>query len=283
MCYPDAGIVDDLLVYQFPEHLLLVVNASNIQKDLEWIRQNLAGSVLAEDVSDKTALIAIQGPASEAFLQAFVDLDLAAIGYYRFAHALIALGRGNSQAVPAVISRTGYTGEDGFELYLVSGDASVVWKALLEAGRPYGMIPVGLGARDTLRLEAGYMLYGNDIDETTNPLEAGLGWTVKFAESDFVGRDALERQKEAGLSRRMAALEMTDRAIPRPHQAIYAAGNRAGELTSGTFSPTFERGIGLGYISVDCARTGTDVQVDIRNTRHPARVVKKPMYKRAGE
>jgi aminomethyltransferase len=282
MCYSEGGIVDDLLVYRFPDHLLLVVNASNIQKDLAWIRQNLADGVQAEDVSGDTALIAIQGPSSEAFLQAFADVDLGTIGYYRFANGLITPAPGHRQAVPALISRTGYTGEDGFELYLRSVDASAVWSALLEAGRPQGLMPVGLGARDTLRLEAGYMLYGNDIDENTNPLEAGLGWTVKFRASGFVGQEALERQKEAGLMRRMTALEMTDRAIPRQHHAVLAAGARVGELTSGTFSPTFERGIGLGYVSADSARTGTELQVEIRDALHPARVVKRPMYKRAG-
>jgi aminomethyltransferase len=275
MCYPDGGIVDDLLVYRFEDHLMLVVNASNIAKDLEWIASHLEGDARVENVSDETALIAVQGPVAERFLQRFAEIDLKGIRYYHFATGKVA-------GAEAIVSRTGYTGEDGFELYLPAGDAVPVWRALQERGESEGLALVGLGARDTLRLEAGLMLYGNDIDQTTTPLEAGLAWTVKFGESDFIGRDALERQKAEGVTRRMVALEMLDRAIPRQHYVIGRSGETIGEVTSGTFSPTLERGIGLGYVRRDQAGAGTEVDVEVRGAGHPARLVKKPLYKREG-
>jgi aminomethyltransferase len=275
MCYPDGGIVDDLLVYRFRDHLMLVVNAANIEKDLAWVRDHLRGDARVEDVSDQTALIAVQGPKAAALVQELADVDLEPIAYYHFTTGSVA-------GVDAVISRTGYTGEDGFELYVSPAGAPQVWEALEQKGKTEGLQPVGLGARDTLRLEAGYMLYGNDIDHTTSPLEAGLGWTVKFTDADFVGRDVLERQKADGVTRRMVQIEMLDRAIPRPHYPVWTDGAVAGSLTSGTFSPTFNKGIGLGYLSRENARSGTDVEIEIRNGRHPARVARKPMYKREG-
>lgn len=276
MCYPDGGIVDDLLVYRFPDHIMLVVNASNIEKDLAWIREHLAEGVEVRDVSDETALIAVQGPKSERFLQQFTEIHLASVAYYHFV-------TDEFDGVPAVISRTGYTGEDGFELYLADGDAPAVWRNLSERGRDAGLRPVGLGARDTLRLEAGLMLYGNDIDRSTSPIEAGLGWTVKFGSVDFIGREVLERQKAERPTRRLVAIEMDDRSIPRPHQAVLAAGERVGELTSGTFSPTLQRGIALGYVDTQHHRVGTELEVEIRNERHPGRIVKKPVYRREVE
>jgi len=275
MCYPDGGIVDDLLVYRLDDGLMLVVNASNIDKDLAWIRDHLSAGAHVEDISDRTALIAVQGPHAELFLQEFTSLDLTRIGYYTFQTGSVAAAR-------AIVSRTGYTGEDGFELYLDSQDAASVWRSLREQGEPQGLKLIGLGARDTLRLEAGLMLYGNDIDETTTPLEAGLGWTVKLDSSDFIGRDALVRQKSEGLSRRMVAVDVLDRAIPRPHQPVIKDGRQVGELTSGTFAPTIGHGIGLGYVETPHARVDTDVQVGVRDTLHPARLVRKPMYKRKG-
>lgn len=275
MTYPDGGIVDDLLVYRFPDHLYLVVNASNIDKDLAWIRERVPSGVSVENVSDETALIAVQGPGAETFLQQLVSMELADIPYYHFATGEVA-------GVPAIVSRTGYTGEDGFELYVEGPRAPGVWRTLLEAGGDNGLAPVGLGARDTLRLEAGYMLYGNDIDQTTSPLEAGLGWTVKFRPSGFTGQDVLERQKAEGVPRRMIAIEMLDRSIPRPHFEIFRDGARIGEMTSGTFSPTLGTGIGLAYIEAGAARVGDEVEVEIRGQRHPARIARKPMYKREG-
>lgn len=273
MCYPDGGIVDDLLVYRFPDHLMLVVNASNIEKDLQWVREHLEGDADVEDRSDATALIAVQGPRSEALLQELTQADLATMPYYHFTTSTVA-------GVDAVISRTGYTGEAGFELYVDPPDVPRLWDVLLDGGRPEGLKLVGLGARDTLRLEAGFMLYGNDIDQSTTPLEAGLGWTVKLGEHDFIGRDVLETQKHNGVERRMVQVEMLDRAIPRPHFPIWHDGRPVGELTSGTFSPTFSKGIGLGYIDREYARAGTEVGVEVRQQQHPARLVRKPMYKR---
>jgi aminomethyltransferase len=275
MCYPNGGIVDDLLVYRYPDHVMLVVNAANIDKDLEWVRGHLEGDVLVEDVSDDVALIAVQGPRAQELVQPLVDLDLGAMKYYHF-------GTGCVLGKPATISRTGYTGEDGFELYLEPQDAPDVWRRLLTDGEPLGLKPIGLGARDTLRLEAGYMLYGNDIDAETSPLEAGLGWTVKFTEHDFIGRETLERQKAGGLRRRMVAVEMLDRRIPRPHYPLLAGSDRVGELTSGTFSPTLGRGVGLAYVDPAHARVGTQLDVEIRHDRYPARVARKPLYKREG-
>jgi aminomethyltransferase len=275
MCYPDGGIVDDLLVYRADDHLMLVVNASNIDKDLQWVCDHVKGDVRVENRSDDTALIAIQGPVAESLLSEQTDLDLPSIEYYRFTTGTVA-------GVHALVSRTGYTGEDGFELYLEPADAPPVWRALLDAGRERGLRPIGLGARDTLRLEAGLMLYGNDIDETTSPLEAGLGWTVKFADEPFIGRDILERQKSDGLSRRMVAIDMGDRAIPRQHYPVLVGKEQIGEMTSGTFSPTFGHGIGLAYVRRDVAKVGTDLSVEVRGSAHPARVVRKPMYKREG-
>lgn len=273
MCYPDGGIVDDLLVYRFEDHLMLVVNASNIDKDVEWVCDHVDGDVHVEDESDSTALIAVQGPKAEAFLQEYTDILLGEIAYYHFTTGRLA-------GVDMIVSRTGYTGEAGFELYIEAGDAPRVWQELLRSGEPKGLRPVGLGARDTLRLEAGYMLYGNDIDDTTSPLEAGLGWTVKFGTCDFVGRKVLERQKSEGLKRRMVAIDMKDRAIPRQHYPIAVDGETIGELTSGTFSPTFGRGIGLGYVRADRAKAGTEVAVQVRQASHPGQIVRKPMYKR---
>jgi aminomethyltransferase len=275
MTYPDGGIVDDLLVYRFADYLMLVVNAANIDKDLTWIRDHVTGDVDVEDVSDSTALIAIQGPRAQRILQGLTDTNLAAISYYHFTTGILA-------GVDAVISRTGYTGEDGFELYVAPDNARAVWRALRTAGGEDGVTLVGLGARDTLRLESAYMLYGNDIDAGTSPLEAGLGWTVKFGENDFPGRDIMERQKAEGLPRRLVQLEMLDRAIPRPHYTVWSDGTQVGELTSGTFSPTFGHGIGLGYVRPEYAKPGTELEIDVRGERHPARVVKKPLYRREG-
>lgn len=273
MTYADGGIVDDLLVYRFPDRLMLVVNASNIAKDFEWIESHLEGDAQLQDISDETALVAVQGPRAEGVLQSLADVELSEIGYYHFREGHVA-------RTSAIISRTGYTGEDGFELYVSSGDAPAIWNAL--RAHELAPVPVGLGARDTLRLESAYMLYGNDIDATTSPIEAGLGWTVKFTDRDFVGRSVLEQQKTAGTSRRMVQLEMLDRAIPRPHYPVYAGGRQVGEMTSGTFSPTFGHGIGLAYVEPSSARVGTEVEVDVRGERHPARIVKKPLYRREG-
>jgi aminomethyltransferase len=270
MCYSDGGIVDDVLVYRGADHLMLVVNASNISKDLSWVLEHIAGGVRVEDISDQTALVAIQGPAAAGFVQALTDANIGQLEYYHFVN-------GSVSGTDAIISRTGYTGEDGFELYVSPDQVVDLWQSFLKNGSELGLSPAGLGARDTLRLEAGYMLYGNDIDQTTTPLEAGLGWTVKFAKHEFIGRASLEQQKEEGIQRRMMALEMLGRGIPRPHASILLDGRDIGELTSGTFSPTFNRGIGLGYVQSD-AKPGTEVNVAIRGQLLRARLARKPLY-----
>jgi glycine cleavage system T protein (aminomethyltransferase) len=272
MCRPDGGIVDDLLVYRFADHFMVVVNASNIAKDFEWLMDYCPADVELEDRSDRTALLAVQGPKAPEILQGLVPDAALDLGYYRFLSGKVC-------GVNAVISRTGYTGEDGFELYFDPRQAVQVWEGLMSAGQPHGLEPVGLGARDTLRLEVGYMLYGNDIDDTTSPLEAGLGWTVKFGKGDFTGRDALVRQKEQGLKRRLAGFDLDGRRVPRHDMAIEAGGRALGRVTSGTFSPSLERPIGMGYVESASAQTGTALEIKAGEARLPARIVPRPFYK----
>jgi aminomethyltransferase len=273
MCRPDGGIVDDLLVYRFPDHFMVVVNASNIAKDFEWLMDYCPAEVELEDRSERTALLAVQGPKAPEILQSLVPGDALDLGYYRFM-------TGKVCGADAVISRTGYTGEDGFELYFDPRHATRVWEGLTAAGKEHGLEPVGLGARDTLRLEVGYMLYGNDITDTTSPLEAGLGWTVKFGKDDFVGRDALVRQKEQGLKRRLAGFDLDGRRVPRHDMAIETQGRAVGKVTSGTFSPSLERPIGMGYVESSFAQTGAALEIKAGEARLPARVVSRPFYKR---
>ncbi len=271
MCRPDGGIVDDVLVYRFPEHLMLVVNASNISKDLEWLRSSCPPDAQIEDRSDETALLALQGPEAVRVLRGHVPDAALDLGYYRFS-------TGPLFGADAVISRTGYTGEDGFELYFHPRDAARVWEGLIESGRSAGLEPVGLAARDTLRLEMGYMLYGNDIDDGTTPLEAGLGWTVKMAKPGFAGREALQRQKEEGLKRRLVGIEAEGRRVPRHGMKVLHAGKVVGEVTSGTFGPTLEKAIAMAYVETGAAALGTSLEVEAGATRIAVRVVKKPFY-----
>jgi len=273
LCRADGGIVDDLTLYRLAENrYLMVVNAGNIDKD--WT--HVTSAVPAErarwrNVSDATGLIAVQGPKAEALVGRLADLDVARIGYYRFAH-------GKVGGVAAIISRTGYTGEDGFELYVAADRAAALWHALMEAGRPDGIQPIGLGARDTLRLEMKFALYGNDIDETTNPLEAGLGWVVKPAKGEFIGRDAIEALRGRGVPRKLIGFEMQERAVPRHGYRLLSAGAEAGVVTSGSFAPSLERSIGIGYVRADLAAVGTGLDVEIRGQAHPARVAKTPFH-----
>ena len=273
MCRPDGGIVDDLLVYRYDDHFMVVVNASNIAKDYAWMAgQNTAG-VLLEDRSEVTALLALQGPKAADVLRAHVAAAVLDLGYYRFT-------TGTLFGAPATISRTGYTGEDGFELYFEPGHANAIWNGLVEAGRPHGLEFIGLGARDTLRLEMGYMLYGNDIDDTTSPLEAGLGWTVKLQKGEFTGRDALMKQKAAGLRRKLVGFQLDGRRVPRHGMGI-ASGERAvGQVASGTFSPTLERPIGMGYVELALAATGTALEIEAGSAKLAARVTARPFYTR---
>jgi aminomethyltransferase len=222
-------------------------------------------------VSRNTALLAVQGPKAEALVQRLADRDVTGIGYYRFARAAVA-------GVPALASRTGYTGEDGFELYCDATGAAALWHALIDAGRDSGILPIGLGARDTLRLEMKYALYGNDIDATTNPLEAGLGWVVKPAKGDFVGRAAIEAVRARGAERRLVGFEMLERAVPRHGYPLLDRGAPIGAVTSGSFGPSVERGIGMGYVPTRLAAVGSELDVEIRGQAHPARVARTPFY-----
>lgn len=272
MCREDGGILDDLIIYRFPDALMLVVNAANREKDLAWIREHADGlDAQVRDRSEETALLAIQGPTARTVVKEVTDHDVDAIGYYRFHEGIVA-------GVDAVISATGYTGEDGFELYVPADDAGVVWDALLEAGESHGLVPAGLGARDSLRLEVGYALYGNDLDEEHTPLEAGLGWITKLDRDPFVGREALRRQKEAGVERKLVGLRLTDRGFPRPGYDVVHGDRVVGSVTSGTVSPTLQAGIALAYVPASMADPGTELGVRIRDSAVPARVQKPPFY-----
>jgi len=269
----DGTFLDDCLVYRLADQYLLVVNASNAERDLAHI-QHHAGAFQAEveDVSDATGLLALQGPKAQDVLARHTDVELDAIPYYHFVVGTVA-GMDD-----VIISRTGYTGEDGFELYLPAGAATAVWTALTEQG---DVTPAGLGARDTLRLEMGMSLYGNDIDENTNPYEANLGWIVKLAKGDFVGRDALVRIKEAGPKRRLVGFTFDERAIPRHGYPVFHQGEPSGVVGSGAMSPSVGIPIGTAYLPNGAHTEGTTFEVEIRGRRIPARVVKPPFYKEA--
>jgi aminomethyltransferase len=269
----DGTMLDDLLVYRFSDHWMLVVNASTRDRDFAWL-QRFAGEFGVElvDRTEEIALLALQGPRAAAVLQKLVDLDLAGVQYYRFVEAL-AGGR------QALVSRTGYTGEDGFELYVAVDDAAATWRRILQAGQEEGVIPAGLGARDSLRLEMGYALYGNDVDERRTPLEAGLGWVIKLGKGPFVGRDALQRQKEGGLRERLVGFELRERGFPRPGYEVRVRGEPVTEVTSGVLSPSLGIGIGMAYLPVEVAAPGTGIEVVIRGRPVPAEVVRPPFYK----
>jgi aminomethyltransferase len=274
LCYPDGGIVDDLTLYRLAaDRFMLTVNAANIDKDWAWVTGQSSAFTGARwrNVSAATALIAVQGPQAEALVARLGGGDLTALGYYRFAHGRVA-------GVPALASRTGYTGEDGFELYAAADEAVPLWSALTEGGAAHGVRPIGLGARDTLRLEMRYALYGNDIDQTTNPLEAGLGWVVKPAKGDFTGKAAIERIRAEGPRRRLVGLEMSERAVARHGYPVVKAGRPVGVVTSGSYGPSVDRFIALAYVETVHAAVGTDLGVEIRGQAQPARVVKTPFH-----
>jgi aminomethyltransferase len=265
--------VDDLLVYRkAPDSYMLVVNASNTPKDFAWARSHARGNVRVEDASDRYALIAVQGPRAVALVARLAADDPSNLAYYSFRQTSV-LG------APALVSRTGYTGEDGFEICVASEDAERIFRALLEQGRSEGILPCGLGARDTLRLEAKMALYGNDIDETVTPWEADLGWIVKMKKGDFQGRAALERQKADGVPRKLVGFEMVDRGIAR-HGYTARTAHGEGIVTSGTHSPTLGRPIGLALLPMDASAVGTEFEVDIRGRDAKTRVVATPFYKR---
>ncbi len=272
MCYENGGIVDDLLVYRFENSYMMVVNAANIEKDWLWVKQHAVPNVELEDKSDELSLLALQGPKAEATLQKITDLPLADISFYW-------MEQGKVDGVEMTVSRTGYTGEPGFELCFPKEFSEQIWKALLDAGKEFDIEPIGLAARDTLRLEMKYCLYGNDIDETTNPLEAGLGWITKL-DTTFIGRDAILEAKEKGLARKLVAFELEDQGFPRHGYTLLKDGEEIGAVTSGTVSPMLEKGIGLGYVASEAAKIGTEIKVQIRGKRVPARIIKPPFYKK---
>jgi aminomethyltransferase len=270
-----GGVVDDLLVYRMQEDwYYLVVNASNIEKDWNWIvSHNTDGEVDMKNLSDSTCLFAVQGPKAIETLQKLTDIDLSNIPYYHFRVGTVA------GIEDIIVSATGYTGAGGFELYVPNEHAEALWNAIFEAGAEFGIKPIGLGARDTLRLEMGYCLYGNDITDETSPLEAGLGWVTKFTK-DFINSEALLAQKNAGVQRKLVAIEMIDRGIPRSHYEICDAdGNKLGEVTSGTMSPTLQKGIALGYVPTAHSKVGTEVFVKVRDKLLKAVVTKLPFVK----
>lgn len=277
-CFPNeaGGIVDDLLVYHYePEKYLLVVNAGNIAKDWDWcVKQNTVGAEL-ENASDKTGQLAVQGPKALEVLQRLTPVDLSAIPYYSFVTGEFA------GCKEVIISNTGYTGAGGFELYFYNADALTIWNAIFEAGKPEGIKPIGLGARDTLRLEMGFCLYGNDLDDTTSPIEAGLGWITKFAEGkNFPARAKLEQQKKEGVSRKLCAFQLQDKGIPRHGYEIVDENDAViGVVTSGTLSPVLKVGIGMGYVKPEYAKVGTDLFIRVRNKSLKAQVVKPPFRK----
>ncbi|MDQ0197322.1 glycine cleavage system aminomethyltransferase GcvT [Neobacillus ginsengisoli] len=277
MCYENGGTVDDLLVYKIEDnHYLLVINASNIDKDYKWLESHLAGDVRIENLSEKTAQLAIQGPLAEQVLQKLADgSDLSEIGFFKFQLAVKLAGK------TALVSRTGYTGEDGFEVYCDSNDAVELWQAILKAGEEEGVLPCGLGARDTLRFEANLALYGQELSPEVSPLEAGIGFAVKLnKETDFIGKVALLAQKTNGIPRKMVGIEMIDRGIPRHGYPVYKGEEQIGEVTTGTQSPTLKKNIGLALITTQFAGLDSEVEVEIRGKRLKAKVVPTPFYKR---
>jgi aminomethyltransferase len=275
MCYENGGVVDDLMVYKYSgERYLLVVNAANTEKDFIWIRDNLSGNARAENVSNSYAQLAIQGPEAEDILQRISQSPLSDIGFFFFNPDAIIGG------VDAIVSRTGYTGEDGFEIYVPWDRAPDVWERILEAGRSNGLAPIGLGARDTLRLEAALPLYGHELSRDITPLEAGLAGFVKLGKDQFIGKDALAAQKSTGTARKLAGFEMVERGIPRNDYEVRANGRTIGKVTSGTWSPTLEKNIGIALIETGYSEEGTEIDIIVRNRPVRARVVNLPFYRK---
>jgi len=274
MCYNDGGIVDDLLVYKISDNeYMLVVNASNIEKDYEWMKGNNKFNAVIENQSDEFSLLAVQGPNSKEIICEIsggsVDFE-----YYHF-------GRLTIGGIEMIVSRTGYTGELGFELYFKGNETAAerIWNLILEAGKKFNILPVGLAARDSLRLEMGYCLYGNDIDKTTNPLEAGLGWITKLNKPDFIGKESLLKFKSSGFKRKLAGMKAEEKAFPRHGYDITLNGKKIGMITSGTVSPTLEKPIALGYIEQEYSSAGTKVNFNIRGKEIPAEIVKIPFIR----
>lgn len=272
MCYENGGIVDDLIVYNRGDHYLLVINASNVEKDIAWMKKHQIDGVEIIDRSDEITQIAVQGKMADATLQKLCDIDLSSIQFYHFAEDKLA-------GVQMIISRTGYTGEPGFELYFPREHSHAVWRAVFEAGEEFDIAPIGLGARDSLRLEKKYCLYGNDIDETTLTYEAGLGWITKPDKGEFIGRQALLDAKAAGLKRKLIGFIIDGRMIPRKDYTVQKDGENIGTVTSGAFSPILEQNIGLAYINIEHARVGETIDIESRGRTAPATIVKTPFVK----
>lgn len=275
MCYSDGGTVDDLLIYKYSDdHYLLVVNAANIEKDFAWFTENLEGDVEINNISDQVSQLAIQGPLAEEILQKMADIDLATIGFFNFRRDV------DLNGIKALVSRTGYTGEDGFEIYLDNSDAPRLWEMILEAGTEEGILPCGLGARDTLRFEAKLPLYGQELSKDITPIEAGLGYFVKFDKGEFIGRDVLLDQKTNGPKRKLVGIEMIERGIPRTHYKVLVGEEEIGEVTTGTQSPTLKKNVGLALIKAEYATIDSEVAVEIRDKKVLAKIVKTPFYKK---
>jgi len=275
MCYPDGGVVDDLLVYKYNnEDYLIVINASNTDKDFQWFQDHLEGNVEVSNMSPCYAELALQGPKSEVILQKLTSTNLDEIKFYHFKPEV------KLQGISALVSRTGYTGEDGFEIYLDPKDAPAVWEKLLEAGKEEGLEPAGLGARDTLRFEACLPLYGQEIDKDITPLEAGLGVFVKLNKEDFIGKEALVKQKESGIPRKLVGFEMIDRGIARSHYEVEAGGEKIGFVTTGSFSPSLKKNVGLALIDTKYANEGGEIEVLVRNKKLKAKIIKKPFFRK---
>ncbi len=276
-CMPNGkgGIVDDLLIYRISEtEYMLVVNASNMEKDWNWISSHNDMGVKMSNESDNYSLLAVQGPKTNEALQSLTDINLSEMEYYSFNAGTFA------GLEDVIVSATGYTGAGGFEIYIKNQDAEKVWDAVFEAGKGQGIQPIGLAARDTLRLEMGFCLYGNDIDDTTSPLEAGLGWITKLAKGDFIDSDFLVKQKEEGVKRRLVGFELLDRGIPRQgYPMVDADGNEIGIVTSGTMSPSLKKAIGMGYVNLPYNKVDTEIYIQVRNKSLKAKVVRPPFYK----
>lgn len=276
MCNENGGTIDDLIIYKRAENdYFLVVNAANLEKDLAWLQKHQMAGVEINDLSDEISLIAIQGPLAKKVLQKLTTEDLSGIGFFAFKDQVDIQGR------KALVSRSGYTGEDGFEIYCKNEDAPFLWEKILEVGKEDGVIPCGLGARDTLRFEAKLPLYGQELDEEISPYEAGIGFAVKVdKEADFIGKDALKQQKEKGLKRKLVGIEMIEKGIPRHGYEVFVGDKRIGTVTTGTQSPTLKKNIGLALIDSEYSAIDTEIEVQIRKKRVKAKVVKTPFYKR---
>jgi aminomethyltransferase len=273
MCNSEGGIIDDVIVSRLPDHFLVVINASNIDKDFQWMIDNRIDGADLVNRSDEFGLVAVQGPQTIATAQPLTDISLETIAPFHLAEGTLA-------GVPALVSRTGYTGEaQGFELTVRAADVGALWDALMEQSTTTGMLPTGLGARDTLRLEKKFSLYGNDIDDSTTPLEAGLGWITKLDKPGFLGQIALRKQKQDGITRKLVGFVMQGNRLPRHGYAIHCNGEPVGHVTSGGFSPCLSQGIGMGYVAKESAKIGTTLEIQIRNTGCAAEIIKAPFWK----